>query len=112
MNLEHETQANVDIIRMPRRILMADARSTRKTLKGFTRRNQPLLALDLSATEFIDSSGLAVLVNCLQSSRRNSGEVCLFGLQEKVRTLFELTRLHTVFPIEARQIDAVGRLTS
>ena len=47
--------------------------------------------------EYIDSSGLAVLVNCLQSSRKKSGDVCLFGMRDTVRALFELTRLQSVF---------------
>jgi anti-anti-sigma regulatory factor len=53
-----------------------------------------------------------VLVNCLQSSRKKSGDVCLFGMRDTVRALFELTRLQSVFPIEERQQDAVERLSS
>ncbi len=47
--------------------------------------------------EYIDSSGLAVLVSCLESSRKKSGDVCLFGMRDTVRALFELTRLEGVF---------------
>ena len=91
---------------------MADAKAARKSLRTFTRTEQPLLALDMRETEFIDSSGLAVLVNCLHSSRLNNGEVCLFGMQETVHALFELTRLNTVFPIESRCDDAIRKLSS
>jgi anti-sigma B factor antagonist len=112
MQLEHQAQNGIDVIKLPQRILMADARAARKGLKRFTRTGQPLLALDMGDTEFIDSSGLAVLVNCLQASRRRNGEVCLFGMQEPVQTLFEITRLNTVFPIEVRRDDAIRRLSS
>jgi len=112
MNLEYQAHTDVKVVKLPRRLLMADARATRKSLRSFTRSNQPLLALDMRETEFIDSSGLAVLVNCLQVSRRNNGEVCLFGMQAPVRTLFELTRLNTIFPIEHQCEDAVRRLSS
>ena len=72
------------------------------------------LALKIANTTvaFIDSSGLAVLVNCLQTCRRKSGDVCLFGLRDTVQALFELTRLHTVFPIESMQQDAIARLAA
>ena len=112
MQLEHTTDQNIEFIQLPRRILMADAKETKKSLHGFLGKQQPLLALDMSAVEFIDSSGLAVLINCLQTSRRNSGDVCLFGMRDTVKTLFEITRLHTLFPIVNRRRDAVARLTS
>ncbi len=111
MQPEHTTDQNIEFIQLPRRILMADAKQTKKFLHGFLGKQQSMLALDMSSVEFIDSSGLAVLVNCLQTSRRKSGDVCLFGMQDTIRTLFELTRLHTVFPIEHRHQDAVVRLS-
>ena len=108
--MEHIKQGNVDVIKLPHRIMMADAKSARKYLKQFSQQAQPMLALDMSETEFVDSSGLAVLVNCLQGSRKNAGDVCIFGMQDTVRALFELTRLHTVFPIETDESSALRRL--
>jgi anti-sigma B factor antagonist len=90
---------------------MADAKATKKALHSLLQNQRPRLALDMRQLEYIDSSGLAVLVNCLQSSRKKSGDVCLFGMRDTVRTLFELTRLQSVFPIEERQQDAVERLS-
>jgi len=112
MQLEHTTDQNIKFIQLPRRILMADAKETRKSLHSFLGGEQPLLALDMRSVEFIDSSGLAVLVNCLQTSRRNSGDICLFGMRDTVRTLFEITRLHSLFPIVDHRHEAVERLSS
>lgn len=112
MKIEHHTENNIEIVQMPERILMADAKGTKKFLHSLLGRQRPLLALDMRQVEYIDSSGLAVLVNCLQSSRKKSGDVCLFGMRDTVRTLFELTRLHSVFPIEDRQQDAAERLST
>ncbi len=111
MQLEYTTDQNIEVIQLPRRILMADAKQLKRSLHNFLNKKRPLVALDMREVEFIDSSGLAVLVNCLQTSRRKSGDVCLFGMRDTVRTLFELTRLHTVFPIEHRHQDAVARLS-
>jgi hypothetical protein len=36
----------------------------------------------------------------------------LFGMRDTVKTLFELTRLDTVFSIESRCQDAIERLSS
>jgi len=112
MQLQHTTQQNIEVIQLPRRILMADAKQMKKSLHNFLNMQEPRIALDMREVEFIDSSGLAVLVNCLQTCRRKSGDVCLFGLRDTVQALFELTRLHTVFPIENLQQDAVARLAA
>ncbi len=112
MKFEHYSDNDIEFIRLPKRILMADAKDTKKFLRSMIKRQHPLLALDMSGVEYIDSSGLAVLVNCLQASRRQSGDICLFGMRDTVRTLFELTRLQNVFPIEERRQDALERLTS
>ena len=112
MQLEYTNDQNVLVIQLPTRILMADAKQTRKSLHDFLDQKQPKLALDMRGVEFIDSSGLAVLVNCLQTSRRKSGDICLFGMKDTVRTLFELTRLHTIFPIVDQREDAIARLAA
>ncbi len=112
MQLPHTTERNIKVIQLPKRILMADAKQTKKSLHEFLDKKRPRIALDMHEVEFIDSSGLAILVNCLQKCRRKSGDVCLFGLRDTVQALFELTRLHTVFPIESRQQDAIVRLSA
>jgi len=112
MQLEHTADQNILVIQLPKRILMVDARQIKKSLQSFLDQKQPMLALDMHELEFIDSSGLAVLVNCLQTCRRKSGDVCLFGMKDTVRALFELTRLHTVFPIVDHRQDAIVRLSA
>ncbi len=55
--------------------------------------------LDFSSTEYIDSSGLGVLVSVSKKIREAGGELRLAGLNEDLRMLFELTKLDTLFKI-------------
>lgn len=112
MNLEHHTSNDIAFVQLPTRILMADAKAMKKALHRLLRNQRPRLALDMRQVEYIDSSGLAVLVSCLQSSRKKSGDVCLFGMRDTVKTLFELTRLDSVFPIVERQQEVIGKLST
>lgn len=112
MQFEHRLQDRVDIIRLPQRLMMADASSARTQFTQTLKKQKPLLAIDLTALEYIDSSGLAVLVNCLQQARRRSGEVCLFGMSDTVKVLFELTRLYDLFPVADELNEAVRSLSS
>jgi anti-sigma B factor antagonist len=57
------------------------------------------LVVDLSAVSYIDSSGLAVLIEGMQNVEAYGGRFLLAGLQEKVRPIFEMARLDQVFMI-------------
>jgi len=112
MQLQHTSDQNIEFVRLPRRVFMADAQATKCALFGLIlSASQPRLAIDMSEVEFIDSSGLAALVKCLKISRRRSGDICLFGMQNATKTLFKLTRLYGVFPIVEYRQDAVAMLS-
>jgi anti-sigma B factor antagonist len=55
--------------------------------------------IDFSASSYIDSSGLGVLVSLSKKIREAGGGLRLAGLNEDLRTLFELTKLDTLFQI-------------
>jgi anti-sigma B factor antagonist len=107
MHLVNNTVKGIEFITLPERLMMADTSAFRSQLKNFTSKHQPKLALDLSQLVFIDSNGLAALVGCLKIARRNSGNLCLFGMREEVRVLFELTRLNKLFPIVNHHDEAL-----
>lgn len=53
----------------------------------------------LDHVDFMDSSGIATLVEGLQWSRLTGGRFVLSGLKENVRDIFSLAKLDTVFEI-------------
>jgi anti-sigma B factor antagonist len=55
--------------------------------------------VDFASTGYIDSSGLGVLVSLSKKIREQGGELRLSSLNEDLRTLFELTKLDTLFRI-------------
>jgi anti-sigma B factor antagonist len=57
------------------------------------------LVIDLSRVSYIDSSGLAVLIEGMQNVEAYGGKFSLAGLQENVRPIFEIARLDQVFII-------------
>ena len=57
------------------------------------------LVVDLSRVSYIDSSGLAALIEAMQNVQEYGGKFALAGLQETVRTIFEIARLDQVFQI-------------
>lgn len=57
------------------------------------------LVVDLAKVTYIDSSGLAVLIEGMQNVESYGGKFALAGLQENVRPIFEIARLDQVFRI-------------
>jgi anti-sigma B factor antagonist len=53
--------------------------------------------VDFEKTGYIDSSGLGVLVSLSKKVREQGGELRLANLNEDLKTLFELTKLDTLF---------------
>lgn len=68
----------------------------------------PLLIIDLEAVHFIDSSGLGALLSGYKNANLRQARFVLTGLQARVRSMFELTRLHRVFEIADRVADVVA----
>ena len=64
--------------------------------------------VDFADTGYIDSSGLGVLVSLSKKIREQEGELRLSGLNEDLRTLFELTKLDTLFTISADRAGALA----
>jgi anti-sigma B factor antagonist len=59
----------------------------------------PRVVVDLSKVSYIDSSGLAVLIEAMQNVEAYGGKFFLAGLQDNVRPIFEIARLDQVFLI-------------
>ena len=64
--------------------------------------------IDFTNTGYIDSSGLGVLVSLSKKIREQGGELRLANLNEDLRTLFELTKLDTLFSIADSRQEALA----
>jgi anti-sigma B factor antagonist len=65
------------------------------------------LIVDLEKVDFLDSTGLGVLVGGLKRVRNHDGSLKLVCTQEKILKIFRITGLTKVFPIYASVDDAI-----
>ena len=68
------------------------------------------LVLDLHKVDFIDSTGLSVLLNALRRITRSGGQLMLVCSNPTVLRLFEITRLDTTFDIRPTRKEALSRM--
>ena len=78
-----------------------------KVLDALEEGNKKFL-IDFSKTGYIDSSGLGVLVSLSKKIRDEGGDLRLAGLNDDLKTLFELTKLDTLFAITDSATEALA----
>ena len=70
------------------------------------------LVLDLSEVRYIDSSGLATLVEYYKNARVYSGQMAVAGPSPRVRGIFDLVRLTEIFGVYSTVAEAEQALLS
>jgi len=66
------------------------------------------VALNLEAIRYIDSSGIATLIEVLKDSQRLNKEFVLFGLSPAVEQVFRLTHVIRIFQVFQTEQEALG----
>lgn len=66
------------------------------------------IVVNLADVPYMDSSGVASLVKLLSRARHGNLKLHLVGLQPRVRSIFEITRLDTVFDIRRTEAEALA----
>lgn len=74
----------------------------------FERSGLRRLVIDLDEVGYMDSSGLATLVEAMRTAKKNAVELVLASLSPRVRSLFEIAKLDTVFEISGSREEAIG----
>ncbi len=100
----------VALIAMPRRLALADVEPLQPELRAFIAQGHARVILDLRSTEFMDSSGIAMLVSALKATGELGGKLVLLGPNEQLLALLKLTRLDKVFPIEQERALALSKV--
>ncbi len=111
MILPYTSHANVTVIELPNVLNMANADKTREAFNEIlTKTGHCALVLNMSPVDFIDSSGLAVLVGLFKTALKRNGRVALFNPNRNVKALIELTRLHEILYIYEDLDNAISDL--
>lgn len=94
------TNSQTMILSITGRMYAEQATTFRKQVLSLIEKGLTELKLNLSSLEYIDSSGLGVLISIRKHLDKVGGTLTILGIQGDVQELFELTRLNQVFHIE------------
>jgi anti-sigma B factor antagonist len=79
-----------------------------KVLQGLLDADRSQIVLDLQETNYLGSAGLRVLVAQQKSARKSGGALRLTQLTTRIKEVFELAGLTSVFEIYPDVVEAVG----
>ncbi len=110
MNITEELQGDILVLRIGEpRLDAARAPALREELLRQIDAGHSRIVLDLSATEFLDSSGLGALVSAMKRLG-SRGTLAIAGAQGAVTRLFALTRMDRVFALHPSTEAAIAQM--
>lgn len=98
-NLHIEVTGDTVVVHIHGSLYVNDAAALRMELLNYIQKGQKHFIINMTQTDYIDSSGLGVLVAVHKRAVEQKGSVKIRGMHGVVKELFELTRLTQVFEI-------------
>src|SRR5579864_2786774 len=108
VEITERTREDVVILTLKGRLTVGEASPVREKVSQVLASGRSNLILDLSAVDYIDSTGLGSLVICFTSVKRAGGALKLLNLNKRNVELLLLTKLHTIFEVFGEEEDAVN----
>ena len=100
--------SGVLIVEVEGQLIVGNRQELKATIQQALDKGEGKLLVDFAKTGYIDSSGLGALVSISKKVREQGGELRLSGLNEDLRSLFELTKLDTLFAIADSSAQALA----
>ena len=99
MDLRRRAVEGVEVLTPVGRIDAVSSVELRNRVGTMIAEGRRQIVLDMSSVDFIDSSGLGVLVASLRTAKRDGGVLKIAALNGNTRQLFDLMRLDRVFEL-------------
>ena len=109
---EEDVDARTHVIAIAGEIHVSTAPRFSVLLDDAIGRGKTMVVLDLSAVDFIDSTGLSVLLNGLRHVTRQRGHMALVCTNPTVLRLFQITKLDATFDIHPTREEALSAVRS
>jgi len=94
-----KASGDVYLVRVEGQLIVGNRQELKSAVQEALDNGERKFLIDFTRTGYIDSSGLGALVSISKKVREQGGELRLCGLNEDLRSLFELTKLDTLFTI-------------
>lgn len=107
LKLDHHTQGGSEVVDVEGEIDVYTAPRLRELLIELVNKGHFRLIVNMEKVEFLDSTGLGVLVGGLKRVRAHDGSLDLVCTQERILKIFRITGLTKVFGIHDTVDEAI-----
>jgi anti-sigma B factor antagonist len=107
LDLEITTRGSTSVISLAGEVDVYTAPRLRQALVDLVSQGATDIVVDMERVDFLDSTGLGVLVGGLKRVKSNDGDLRLVVTHDRIMKIFDITGLSKVFPIHASLDEAV-----
>ena len=100
LDIQLNDEGNVLTVKVDGDIDVNSVRQLRKSLEESIEKDKPSITLDCKKLNYIDSTGLGVLVSLLKQVQQYEGSIRIIALKPYLNKIFEVTGLTNIFDIE------------
>ena len=106
MDITTRTQGDVTIVAFQGSLDSATAPQAQQALDGILAKGGRTIVVDFTGLDYISSAGLRVLLGA--AKRLGAGALRLFGLNETVGEVFQISGFSTILAVFATEAEALG----
>ena len=108
MPVKIEPKKGLMVCHVEGEIDISSSPDVKKAFDKLISQKTPKIVINLSRVTYVDSSGLATLVEILKNMRSYGGRMRLASMSSKIKSLFEITKLEKLFEIMADEETAIS----
>ncbi|MDD5423369.1 MAG: STAS domain-containing protein [Candidatus Omnitrophota bacterium] len=108
MAVKIESKNGLTVCNVDGEIDINSSPAIKKSFDKLLSQKTPKIVINLTKVTYVDSSGLATLVETLKNMKAYGGRLRLTGLSPKIKSLFEITKLEKLFEIMADEEEAIS----
>jgi anti-anti-sigma factor len=106
MNVDVSSIEEIAVIAVTGRVDSGNADDFEKCVVEVLDNGSKSVIIDLSATDYISSAGIRVILICAMRLQKTSGKLALSGLNEYIKNVFKIAGLDVILTIAATRDDA------
>lgn len=108
MGVKFDTKGGITVCHLDGEVDINSSPAIKKAFDKHISSRADRIVINMTKVSYVDSSGLATLVELLKNMRSYGGRLRLSGLSAKVKSLFEITKLDKLFEIMQSEEEATA----
>ena len=108
IEIQRHEKEGISILDLKGRLVVGDSNLLREKVNEEVAQGRKQIILNLKDVDYIDSTGLGIMVICYTSLQKGGGHIKLVHLNRRNIELLLLTKLSTVFELFGEEQDAVN----